>query len=155
MENAKGYHGNLRVFLDNMMRQFNSQFVKSEDTFVHLYEVIINTIEVLKRVFGNYSLIGRRINNGEFEPRFNRVLLEVQVYYFCHIPTICLKDENNQVFMDLFIQLCDQDQLFRASVERSTKSMENYKVRYSKFQEIVNNAYNCDLNINPFADANI
>lgn len=153
MQNAGGYHGNLRVFLDNMMRQFNYEYAEDQALFERLYRVILDTIETLKGVFGEYKLIGRRFMNDKFETRFNRVIFEVQVYYFCHIPTIFFNDQSNQRFVELFSKLSEQDAQFRASIEGSTKNMENYKIRYAKFQEIVNQSYGCALNINPFNDA--
>ena len=153
MQNAGGYHGNLRVFLDNMMRQFNYEYAKDQALFERLYRVILDSIETLKGVFGEYKLIGRRFMNDKFETRFNRVIFEVQVYYFCHIPTIFFNEQRNQRFVELFSKLSEQDAQFRASIEGSTKNMENYKIRYAKFQEIVNQAYGCALNINPFTDA--
>lgn len=153
MRNAEGYHGNLRLFLDETMANFNKEYVHNSALFEHLYEVILVTIECLKEVFGNYSLVGRRYKNSGFESRFNRVILEVQVYYFCKIPNTCFTAENNQRFIDLYIKLCDQDASFRSSVEGSTKNMDNYRIRYTKFQDIVNQAYHCDLNINPFINA--
>lgn len=153
MRNARGYHGNLRVFLDEMMGQFNKEFVQDQASFVRLYEVIMETIETLNNVFKGYTLIGRRYKNGSFESRFNRVILEVQVYFFCQIPNIYITAENNQKFVELFTDLFDRDATFRASIEGSTKNMDNYRIRYRKFQDIVNQAYNCDLNINPFLNA--
>lgn len=155
LQNAKDYRGNLRLFLDNMMRAFNKDYIKSQASIEHLCSAIMKTIEELKKAFGDYSLIGRRYRDGSFEPRFNRVILEVQVYYFCKIPTICFTEENNKHFVDLFIDLCENDASFRASVERSTKNIDNYRLRYTRFQDIVNKAYGSDLNINPFSDANI
>ena len=152
MKNAKSYHGNLRLFLDETMNNFNKEYVHDSASFVQLYEDILATIENLNKVFGDYSMVGRRYKNDGYESRFNRVILEVQVYYFSQIPNNCLIDENNQRFVDLFISLCDQDASFRASVEGSTKNMDNYRVRYMKFQDIVNQAYHSNLNINPFLD---
>lgn len=152
---ANDYHGNLRSFLDNMMKRFNIEYVESPDNIHHLYDVIMRTINNLKNVFGDYSLVGRRYKNGEYEPRFNRVILEVQVFYFCQIPSICFNNEANQKFVDLFVKLCENDAAFRASIEGSTKNMDNYIIRYTKFQEIVNKAYCSDLDINPFKNARV
>lgn len=152
MRDAKNYHGNLRLFLDNEMRLFNKEYSKSKVLLEHLYEVILTTIELLKSVYGDYQLIGRRYKNGSFESRFNRVIFEVQVFYFCKIPTICICEDKNRQFVELFIRLCEQDTAFKTSIEGSTKNMDNYKLRYTRFEEIVNQAYCCDLHINPFAD---
>ena len=154
MRDAKEYHGNLRQFLDNEMRHFNKEYARTPASLEHLYEVILVTIEQLKAAYGDYSLIGRRYKNGSFESRFNRVIFEVQVFYFSQIPIICIKEENNQSFVGLFIRLCEQDPAFKASIEGSTKNMDNYKLRYTRFEEIVNQAYHCDLHINPFCDGN-
>ena len=155
MRFAKDYHGNLRVFLDNMMKRFNNEFAKSPDKIYQLYDVILRTIDLLKNAYGDYKLVGRRYKDGEFESRFNRVILEVQVFYFSQIPTICFNDAANKKYVDLFINLCNNDASFRASIEGSTKNMENYIIRYTKFQEIVNDAYCSDLDINPFKDARL
>lgn len=154
MRCAKDYHGNLRVFLNGSMEKFNKEYVNNPASFILLYETIIDTIEKLKKIWGNYSNVGRRYKEGKFETRFNRVILEVEVYYFSQLSNDCLTSENNQRFVDLFKKLCDQDASFRASVEGSTKNMDNYRIRYAMFQDIVKQAYNCDLNINPFSDVN-
>ena len=154
LRNAKGYHGNLRAFLDSMMLLFNKEYAMMEESIEHMYKVILSTTEILREVFGGYSQIGRKYKDGKFESRFNRVIYEVQVFYFCQIPNACLNQDNNKVFVDRFIKLCDQDSMFRASIEGSTKNIDNYIIRYTKFQEIVNEAYHCNLNINPFNDAN-
>lgn len=154
MRNAQGYHGNLRAFLDNMMGHFNKEYVLAEEPIEHMYSVILSTTDLLKDVFGDYSLIGRRFKDGKFESRFNRVIYEVQVFYFCQIPNACFNQDNNQAFVEKFTKLCDQDALFRASIEGSTKNIDNYRIRYSKFQDIVNEAYHCNLKINPFSDVN-
>lgn len=152
---AKDYHGNLRLFLDNTMKQFNQEYAQNQEGIHKLYKVIIDTIDILKNVFGDYCSVGRRFKNGEFESRFNRVILEVQIYYFSQTPETFFSKESNATFVDLFKKLCDNDASFRASVEGSTKNMENYAVRYKKFQDIFNQAYHCNLNINPYLDVSI
>lgn len=148
---GKDYNGNLKAFLDHAIKLFNNQWEKEHEKIIQLYDRIIASICALGKVFGgDFKRVGRKFINNEFESRFNRVILEIQVFYFIHLNETDLSVTNNQSFIELFKQLCQENASFRSSIEGSTKSIENYRVRYRLFQEIINNSYAKTLAIDPF-----
>ena len=92
--------------------------------------------------------IGRRLGvNGKWEARFNKVLFEVEAYYFSRMPARLQIDERTKkTFLKRFSDLCANDD-FRSSIEATTKSLEKYEIRYGLFGEFINSSLN--LNIKP------
>ena len=142
------YKGNLKKFLDDKMNAININWNEIEITIKQLYSKINSAIELLKEIFGDYTCIGRKFENGFLVSRFNKVIFEVELFYFMHLDRTILK--NKDKFIENYKELCCNDSDFRDSVERSTKNLEYYKIRYSKFQELINKSFEKSLLINPF-----
>lgn len=142
--NAKQYKGNLKQFLDDSMRDFNSNWVKLQQTIEDNYKEIIEALKKLHAVFGDFDKVGRRYINNEYEKKFNRVILEVQVLYFIQIPKQNNIEINKSKFIDLYKKLCN-DTDFRRAVEGSTKTVESYNIRYNKFLNIMQDAFVYDF----------
>lgn len=143
------YTGNLKKFLDEKMGAINKEWRTIEPNVTQLYERINKSIEILKSIFGNYRAIGKRYSGGKIDSRFNRVLFEVEIFYFIHISEEQVTEETKRSFLTNFQSLCESDYEFRASIESSTKNIKNYRIRFSKFEELVNNSFNLNLDINP------
>lgn len=143
------YKGNLLQFLDKTTRLFNEKWETEESDIRELEDRVMIIIDKLIRVFGSCQAVARKYKNGEQNTQFNRVILEVLVYYFDQIDDACLTDENNRKFVTAYISLFSQDFDFQATIDGSTKNMENYKIRYSRIQDIVNENYGLNL-VSPF-----
>lgn len=61
-----------------------------------------------------------------------------------------MTDERNNKFVLAYKNLFAVDSEFQATIDGSTKNLENYKIRYSRIQDIVNEAYGIKLD-SPFA----
>lgn len=147
---ASTYTGNLKTFLDDSMSKVNNEWTRYESAINELYGNINKAIEILKGFFGDYHKIGRKYTNGTIEKRFNRVLLEVQVFYFIHLDESIITDENRDAFITGFQKLCQDDFEFRSSIQSSTNTLENYKVRFGKFQDFLNQSLRLEINVYPF-----
>lgn len=147
---SKKYKGDLKKFLDESMSEINLSWNDSKDNVEKTYSKINNSIEILKNIFGTYLKVGRKSTNGNISGRFNRVLFEVEVFYFSNIPEYVIDDEKKESFLFNFNKLFEKDSDFRSSIESSTKNLENYKIRFTKFQTLINESFNTNLNINPF-----
>ena len=110
----------------------------------------MNTVEKLVKVFGDANTVARKYKNGEQKTQFNRVILEVLVFFFSNIKEDKLTNEKNMLFLRKYKELFDNDFDFQATIDGSTKNLENYNIRYSRLQDIVNESYGLELKISPF-----
>ena len=144
----KRYNGNLKKFLDDSMKTISDNWIVEKTEVDSLYSKINDAIGLLCNMFGEYKAIGRKYEGDNMLSRFNKVLFEVELFFFLHL------DASVEVYKESFInnlkKLCNEDAAFRDSIESSTKSMENYRVRYAKFQDMINLTFNKALSINPF-----
>ena len=147
---AKSYTGNLKAFLDDSMSSITKDWSKFQPDVKLIYKKINDSIALLGKILGGVFNVGRKYSNGQPEKRFNRVLLEVQIYYFVGIDPATINEQNSIIFVGNFIRLCQDDAEFRASIEATTKSLDNYKIRFKKFQDLVNASFDLSLSVNPF-----
>lgn len=150
LEYASDYKGNLLQFLDNKTKVFNERWNSDQEYIETLKNRVFEAVKKLVDVFGNNNKVGRKYKNGELNTKFNRVLLEVLVFFFDKIEHGKLTIDNNSKFKDLYIKLFEEDFDFQATIDGSTKNMENYKIRYSRIQDIVSEAYGIQGKITPF-----
>ena len=150
LEYASDYKGNLLQFLDNKTKVFNERWNSDQEYIETLKNRVFEAVKKLVDVFGNNNKVGRKYKNGELNTKFNRVLLEVLVFFFDKIEHGKLTIDNNSKFKDLYIKLFEEDVDFQATIDGSTKNMENYKIRYSRIQDIVSEAYGIQGKITPF-----
>jgi hypothetical protein len=148
LEYSNFYEGNLKRFLDESMARFNELYDKDSEKIIRLYNSVIETIEILKFFYDEYDNVGRVYRNGKYE-RFNRVMLEVQVFYFFHLRHTDNIKFKKQLFIDKFKELCENME-FSGTFSSSTKNLVNYRIRYSYFQDLINKTFDLQLDINPF-----
>lgn len=147
---SESYRGNLKAFLDYTMKKITDEWERFETGVEELYSKINDCIETLAEIFGGYNKIGRKFTNNKAEGSFNRVVLELQLFYFVHLDLALINPTSSSKFLGGYIELCQEDPEFRFSIESTTKSLENYHIRFDKFQNLINKSFNTNLNINPF-----
>ncbi len=146
---ATEYKGNLLQFLDNTTRTFNKNWDSEEKAIIRLKNRVMSATEKLYSVFDSYDTIARKYKNGEQYKQFNRVIFEVLVYFFDKIDENYLTTENNARFIHSYQELFANDTDFQATIDGSTKNLENYKIRYSRIHDIVEESYGVSVN-SPF-----
>ena len=146
---ATEYKGNLLQFLDNTTRAFNKNWDSEEKAIIRLKDRAMSATEKLYSVFDSYDTIARKYKNGEQYKQFNRVIFEVLVYFFDKIDENYLTTENNARFIHSYQELFANDTDFQATIDGSTKNLENYKIRYSRIHDIVEESYGVSVN-SPF-----
>lgn len=143
------YHGNIRSFLDQKMNVINSNWNTYKDKITTLIYHIEKTCSKLTLIFGDEKSIGQKPIKGPEKKRFNRVLLEVLIFFFSQIDRDLSKDEEVQ-FIRRYVKLCQEDMDFQKTLNTTTKSLENYRIRYSKFLKLMTACFkDIDFN-NPF-----
>lgn len=144
------YRGNLKVFLDKTMGIITEKWDRYKNDVEKVYSRINECIEVLGKIFGSYNQIGRKFTGGNPERSFNRTLLEVQLFFFFYLDFSLINQTTSSKFLEDFKVLCQDDSNFRSSIESTTKSLDNYRIRFSKFQDLMNNSFNTNIERNPF-----
>lgn len=150
LEYASEYRGNLLQFLDSRTKVFNSRWEKDSVYIEELKDRVFKAIKKLILVFGDKNEVARKYKNGILNTKFNRVLLEVLVFFFDKIDKAKLTNENNLRFKNLYKDLFEEDFEFQATIDGSTKNMENYKIRYSRIKDLVVEVYGDQHVIMPF-----
>lgn len=150
LEYASEYRGNLLQFLDSRTKVFNNRWEKDAVYIEELKDRVFNAIKKLILVFGDKNEVARKYKNGILNTKFNRVLLEVLVFFFDKIDKVKLTNENNLKFKNLYKDLFEEDFEFQATIDGSTKNMENYKIRYSRIKDLVVEVYGDQHVIMPF-----
>jgi len=112
------------------------------------YKELNKAITLLTDVFGP-NLVGRKYVDGDWESRFNRVLFEVEAFYFRFLPKRTITTRTKRKFLDGFKKLCDKNSDFRNSIEATTKTNERYETRFRLFQELINASFGVDLQTIP------
>lgn len=140
---ADKYHGSLKAFLDDAMAIATADWKKFEPLVTNAASKLDASIESLKEVLG-YHLIGRKYVDGQWEGRFNRVLFEVEAFYFRSIPPAKAK-AGKEKFIKKFCKLCDENSEFRSSIESTTKTNERYETRFRLFRDLVNDAFGSSI----------
>lgn len=147
---APSYQGNLRKFLDNKLEDLNNLWKDKEEEFRSVYNRIDAILQLLCEMFDGEDNVSRKWSNGNWDRKFNRVILEVLIFYLYHIDEKLLRAKDlSSRFVQEYQELCSND-LFRATVDSSTKSLVNYRIRYEMVQDIVNKAFEVQLSLNPF-----
>jgi hypothetical protein len=134
------YNGNLKVFLDKSMETVTRQWESYEKQVTKVYSRLNDAIEFLNDVFDN-DQVGRKYVDGQWERRFNKVLFEVEAYYFMHLEKDRLTKRTKQAFLSGFMELCDKNEAFRSSIESTTKTNVKYETRFTLFRDLVNRAF--------------
>jgi hypothetical protein len=96
---------------------------------------IFRAIKTAEDVFG--ETLGRKFKEGKYEATLNRALFEVQVYYFRDPKVRAVTKGKGAAIRKAFEALCATDNDFLASIESTTKSIENYKLRFGRYAKSV------------------
>ncbi|HEY0763934.1 MAG TPA: DUF262 domain-containing protein [Pyrinomonadaceae bacterium] len=137
------YKGNLKKFLDDTMSAVTADWDNAKPKIEHVYGELNTSIENLQKVLGT-KLIGRKSIGGAWESRFNRVLFEVEAFYFRLIPATSLTAGKKKFISGL--QKLFEDPEFRSSVESTTKTNDRYELRFTRFQNLVNASFGTNIN---------
>jgi len=137
------YQGNLKKFLDTAMEKVTEDWLNSKPKVEAVYEDMNRAITNLTAILG-IGLVGRKFVDGAWESRFNRVLFEVEAFYFRRIPNSKVASGKKKFIAGLHKLFEDPE--FRASVEATTKTNDRYELRYRRFQKLVNESFDTEIN---------
>lgn len=139
------YRGNLKVFLDDTSRYFNSNWSESWLTAERELAAFSTALKVGmdslgKDGFARKWSVDPKTGQGRYERALNRAVFDVQVYSLRFEPVrLALSDRSGEV-VGLFKEACETDQAFIRSISTTTKTAEAFTTRHRKWMEIIRNA---------------
>jgi len=137
------YRGNLKTFLDESMTDLNKDWENYEGRVKKFYADFNKSILRLKTIFKSYEKIGRKYTGNKYESRFNKVLFEVEVFYFMKISDSKMKAARINAFIKELQALFKNNQFVR-TVESTTKTIDNYSIRYRLFHKLISKAFDAN-----------
>ena len=132
----KVYSGNLKKFLDDTMIILNKEWSKKKDEIQKITSELDQGITLLSSVIGMDN-IGRYSG----EARFNRIIFDVQLYFFSQLEKEDLNKENNSAYITGFSELSKRGSDFRNALTSSTSTKRNYVVRFNLFRILINTSF--------------
>jgi hypothetical protein len=125
----------------------SNNWVKKEE---ELRGLVTEFNEAVQRIIDVFPAgkAGRKFAGDKWESRFNRVLLEVEAFYFAKIEHSKAM-QNKEAFEEAFKDLSAKNVGFKESIESTTKTVERYYTRFEEFQKIVNNVFDLSLDVIP------
>jgi hypothetical protein len=135
------YRGNLRSFLDEVSNKFNADWLRYREKLELAHESFENAIRRLIAIFGGATSVGRRpMPKGTFDRRFNRAIFETQIWYIRQVSDKELAG-TEESFRNGFIDLYSSNNDFRSSVSVTTKSLDQYRVRFKHVAKLASNVF--------------
>ena len=133
-EFARKYAGNMKKFLDDAMKELNANWTSKESGIKRVVVRIMNAVAAVRQVYGEHA--GRKFKDGRYEGSFNRALFEVQALYMME-PGVqgALKKKSSAA--KAAFQKLSGDTDFLASIESTTKSLDNTRTRFGMYARML------------------
>lgn len=144
---GRDYRGDLKAFLDDTMKRLNAEWSTKESEVENIVNSFNQSVARLVELFG-LRQVGRKYVDGKWEPRFNKVLFEVEAYYFRYVSDDLLTPQSKELFIEGFKTLCENLE-FRGSIESTTKTPARYQTRYRLFRRLVNDVFSMNITDSP------
>jgi hypothetical protein len=139
---SREYVGNMKPFLDRTMKSLNSGWDSMRKPIEALSKELYAGIDAAIEIYGED--VGRKFANERYQRALNRALFEVQAYHlsFPGVRSAALRKKRTvrEQSKTLF---ADPD--FITSIEATTKSIENYKLRFGKYQRMLHKVLGVDV----------
>jgi hypothetical protein len=134
---APKYKGDMRAFLDGTMHSLNQSWSHRGHQVERLTSELLLGVQAGLEIFGRE--LGRKIRAHKVEHALNRALFEVQTYYLSLSPVRQAALQNRDALVTQSRMLFD-DPEFLSSIESTTKSIQNYKLRFGRYQQMLQDA---------------
>ncbi|WP_197730355.1 MULTISPECIES: DUF262 domain-containing protein [Rhizobium] len=140
---AHDYRGNLKKFLDSTHNYFNRHWSNEKTKVVRQLDEFNQALITVRDIFGERDYL-RKWNGTTFEPRINRAVFDIMMFYFSD-PDVAAKGiANREKVVEAFVNLCQLGD-FLSSLESTTKSLDANRTRFSMWADALNRELGTDL----------
>jgi hypothetical protein len=145
------YAGNLRAFLDDTCETLNKQWDERQDEIKQNIQEFEQSIATMIEIFSEENM-GRKWTGAEFESRPNRAVLDIMTFYFCNIRIQNLAKKKKKTVYNAFKNLCETDDVFRKSIETTTKSLTATYERLHRWGKALSTALSIKIQLPKLTD---
>ena len=145
---SKEYKGSLRRFLDEKMGHITEHWDEYRERVKQVYSDFNRAIEKLEQVLEGDN-VGRRYSPDRgWERPLNKVLFEVEAYYFMCLDDAIIKNKKKQFTTELE-KFFKDNPVFIESIQASTSNLEKYINRYTLFCDLINKVFGTNIRVLP------
>ena len=127
------YKGNLKDFLDGTLKFYNEAWEHNlpalQDALTRFEQALVTA----HNVFKNNAF--RKWNGAAFERRINRAVFDVVTRYFSDNQIAKRAEERPTEIIEVMKSLCSESEMFRNSIERTTKTPSATQIRHRLWGE--------------------
>lgn len=131
---ASEYRGNLKKFLDDAMVSLNRGWRDEAENIRAIVRQVMLAVEAGQTIFGDS--LGHKYKDGNYEGQLNRAVFEVQVYYLTD-PSLRRASTRSSAKLRAGFERLSSGRDFLASVESTTKSLQNYQQRFDDYRRML------------------
>ena len=148
------YSGVLKSFLDKTCEELNSHWSEFQEEAEQQLEEFEKAHDAVREIFGLDNMY-RKWVKGRYESRFNRSIFDIMVLSLSDrlVREKVLAEKNN--VENAFKELCETDRDFLSSIESTTKSITATSTRIAKWNSILNNILDLNLDVPMIQDGRI
>lgn len=136
------YRGNLKEFLDQTSRHFNTQWSTVQQSLHDEYDAFNEAVSFGMQLFGVGRFARKWSQPAQGDPRFeralNRAVLDVQAFAFAIPDVRAAAAENGEAILDGYKQLCLTNASFVRAISTTTKTAEAFTTRHRAWRDLVN-----------------
>jgi Protein of unknown function DUF262 len=133
---AHEYDGNLKRFLDNTTERMNRDWPRVAGLLHEQADELDNALTRVQEIFNDRNEV-RKWNGRIYEKRINRAVFDIMSFYFSDPQIRDASRGREKSIEDGFKRLCELDRPFLASIERTTKSREANRIRFSTWAHVL------------------
>jgi hypothetical protein len=119
--NLPKYKGDLRDFLDRVLQGGNDHFSEIEKEIKRLLVGVELAIETTFKIFGRTAFLRFDADRRKYMPRFNVAVFDVMTWYFSDPQVAGLAEQNGDLVVQAFENLCRENQTFASYLIATTK----------------------------------
>ena len=147
------YAGDMKALLDEVALKLNATWPQVDNTVIALLNDIDSAIQFGLDTLGDKKFARKwDVRTGNFSRTLNRAVAEIQIYYFRDRTVREWIQADSARFIELFSDLIRNNEIFRSSIESTTKSMTAVGARFEILGEKLRSEI--DPNIRPLRLSN-
>lgn len=123
------YDGNLKNAFDNTVKILNAEWNERSIIIIEDARQLEHSIDLTIQIFGERDSFSKW-NGQNFQGKFNRAVFDIMAFYFSNPNIREWATDRQHEIRQAYINLSQNDEAFRNSIEQTTKSLQNTEYRF-------------------------